>query len=231
MVVNKSLASANVLAVDGPIGPRLHQALRTAIVGGDMLPGTHLSEAEIAQEKRVSRQPVREAFIKLAEEGLVEIRPQRGTFVSRISLRQVEDARFMREAIEADIAREVAVSATPNLLVKLRRQVRAQAALTFTDARAFTLLDDQFHRTISAAAGREGAWRILDGLKSHMDRVRHLTAQRFPLAEIVVQHGAILYAIATGDPDRAEDCVRHHLKRILEHLPLIRFDVPEYFCD
>ena len=212
-----------------PIGPQIHQWLRLAVITGHLAPGARVSEADLALAHGVSRQPVREAFIKLAEEGLVEVRPQRGTFVSRISLRAVEDARFMREAIEADLARALAQAVYPAMVVELRRQLARQTALSGSDPHAFTALDDLFHRTIAVAAGREGAWRVLEGLKAQMDRVRYITARRFPLDELMAQHAAIVEAIAARDPDAAEESVRRHLRRILQHLPIIRSDAPDLF--
>ena len=90
------------------MGHRVFLSIKRAIVHGRLVPGYPVSEAELAGQLGVSRQPVREAFIKLADMGLVEIRPQRGTFIQRISRREVENARFLREAIEVAIARRAA---------------------------------------------------------------------------------------------------------------------------
>ena len=141
----------------GAVGRQLICILRDLIIENTMTPGVRVSEAEIAARFGVSRQPVREAFIKLAEEGLVEIRPQRGTFVCKISLRAVEDARFIREAIEGDLVRILATSAAPNVLEELRRQLTEQRRLslgsnTQQDRPQFLQLDDLFHRTLAEAA-------------------------------------------------------------------------------
>lgn len=94
-----------------------------------MPPGSRISETEIAAAYSVSRQPVREAFIKLAEELLVEVRPQRGTFVSLISVPAVITARFIREAVEADIVRRVAEGADAAALRVLDARMAEQIAL------------------------------------------------------------------------------------------------------
>src|SRR5690606_41732276 len=83
--------------------PQLYRILRERIISADLIPGSRISESEIARSYSLSRQPVREAFIKLAEDGLVEIRPQRGTLVRKITPEAVMDARFVREAIETDL--------------------------------------------------------------------------------------------------------------------------------
>ena len=90
------------------MGTRVFEAIRQAIVQLQLRPGNPLSEADIGRQLGVSRQPVREAFIKLAESGLVEIRPQRGTYVRLISVREVGNARFLRAAIEVAILKKAA---------------------------------------------------------------------------------------------------------------------------
>ena len=214
-----------------PVGPQLLRLLRGKVVHNDWVPGAQLSEAEVAKAFGVSRQPVREAFIKLAEEGLVEIRPQRGTFVRKISASAVLDARFVREAIEADVVRLVAQAPDPATLQELGRLIEAQRKVAGNDPRAFVPLDDAFHRTLAQAAGRNYAWSVIESLKSQMDRVRQLSTRKFPMARLIAQHEAVVAAIAAGDPAGAEAAMREHLRAILTDLPLIRESLPEYFDD
>ena len=110
----------------GTIGNRVLDALRQAIVQLQLRPGNVLSEAEVARQLGVSRQPVREAFIKLADTGLIEVRPQRGTFVKLISIREVQNARFVREAIELAIVHKAALEISPAHLEELRQLLDQQ---------------------------------------------------------------------------------------------------------
>src|SRR5690606_4644599 len=114
---------ASSLRLREPIAPQLVSALRQGIAEMRLRPGDVLSEKDIAARFGVSRQPVREAFIKLSEAGLVEIRPSRGTFVMKISMREVANARFVREAVESDMARNAARLATESDLARLRNFV------------------------------------------------------------------------------------------------------------
>ncbi|MCQ8781529.1 GntR family transcriptional regulator [Mangrovibrevibacter kandeliae] len=212
-----------------PIGPQLLRSLRGRIVRTELSPGARLSEQDVAAIYRLSRQPVREAFIRLAEEGLVEIRPQRGTFVRKISEDEVMDARFVREAIEADIVRAAARQADPALVRELRHLVERQAATADGDAFAFMRLDEAFHRLIADAAGRRRAWTILQTIKAQMDRVRYLTAAEFPKDLLITQHLAIVAAVETGDADSAEAAMRQHLRKILQDLPAIVAAHPLFF--
>lgn len=208
---------------------QLFDRLRAAIIDNVLTPGTKLSEAEVALNHGVSRQPVREAFIKLANESLLEIRPQRGTFVAKISLPHVMDARFVREAVEADIVKLLADAPDPAVIADLRRQVRAQETLIGGSARDFIAADETFHRTLAEGADKARAWEVVVEMKAQMDRVRVLSSQHFPVDRLVAQHLAIVDAIAAGDGAAAERGLRLHLQGILKDLPVIKQERPEYF--
>ncbi|MFD1880466.1 GntR family transcriptional regulator [Paracoccus pacificus] len=213
----------------GPVAPQVVTALRDRIVQGALVPGTRLSEQEIATQYDISRQPVREAFIRLAVEGLVEVRPQRGTFVSRINLGFVRDTRFIREAVEADIVRIAARQATADQIADLARQLQAQADLPDGLGLELMRLDENFHATLARAAGKLHVWDKLQGLKIHLDRVRHLTTATVPKSVMLDQHRDVLDAIASGDPDAAETAMRRHLRKVLDDLPGIVAVASQYF--
>lgn len=212
-----------------PAGPQIYKALRRFIVRGEFSPGTAMSEAEIAGRFATSRQPVREAFIKLAEDGLLEVRPQRGTFVRKISVAQVVDARFVREAIETSIVRELAAKSDAGLITRLRMQLEEQAALSIDRPDDFMRLDEQFHWTLADAAGRSYGWKVIEDVKLQMDRVRHLTLKSFPQQRLVRQHTAIVDGIERCSPDVAEREMRQHLQLILEDLPSVETQYPDFF--
>lgn len=212
-------------------GNRAFNALRQAIVQLQLRPGSPLSEVEVARQLGVSRQPVREAFIKLAEVGLVEIRPQRGTFVKLISLAEVENARFLREAIEIAIVHQAARQATPADVQKLRSIIAEQAALDEADNLNFLRLDEAFHQTIAGLANREHAWRVLENLRAQMDRVRFLSLpDATPLDVIVDQHRRIVDAIEAGDASLADEAMRVHLHEVLNAVPKLAKQFPDLFC-
>lgn len=218
------------LDLNRPAALQLFSLLRGRIVEADLVPGTRLSEAEMAVHYGVSRQPVREAFIKLADVRLLEIRPQRGTYVRAIDAEAVHAAQFVREAVEADIVRHAARRAGPEDIGALEGLLVAQENVAgLADSRPFIELDERFHSRLAAVAGQGAGWAILQPLKVQMDRVRHLSARRFPRFELLEQHRRILAAIAARRPEDAADEMRLHLGQILVDLPAVMEALPSYF--
>ncbi len=216
-----------------PIARRITKALRRAIVTMRVMPGEMLSEQEIAQHFGVSRQPVREAFIKLGEAGLLRVLPQRGTLVVKISVSAVEDSRFVREAIECAVTRRAAaaIEADRAGLEALEALLAAQEqAASRRDAEAFFLLDEDFHRLLAAIAGRPSAWRIVEDVKAQMDRVRFLDmSEAQPMAVVIRQHRKVLDALGEADADAAESAMRVHLSQIEKTLPVLARRYPDLF--
>ena len=194
-----------------------------------MPPGCQISESEIAQQYSISRQPVREAFIKLSGEGLIQIRPQRSTVVRRIDCNTVLDARFVREAVESDIVCALAAAPDAALVRDLRSQLKTQIAIAGKQSDRFIVADEQFHSTLAEGAGKASVWAILGGLKSQMDRVRYLSFGLFPQENLVRQHTIIVDRIEQGDVSGAEDAIRQHLREVLRDLPDIIRANPEAF--
>lgn len=219
-----------LLDLKAPVGPQIVRRLRDRILRGELPPGSRLSEVDVAAFYGISRQPVREAFIKLAEASLVDVLPQRGSYVSRIDLSAVLAAQFVREAVEADIVRRVAQFVGPATLRDLDDILAEQMEATnASDPLPFMALDDTFHRKLAEVAGQGAGWDFLQPLKTQMDRVRHLSAQQFPRRTLVQQHKQIVDAIRQGDVDAAERNMRLHLRQILEDVPVVAAAYPEFF--
>ncbi|CAL8481365.1 GntR family transcriptional regulator, rspAB operon transcriptional repressor (plasmid) [Caballeronia sp. S22] len=214
-----------------PITRQIYRALRQAIFAGEMVPGTPLSEKEVSDMFHVSRQPVREAFIKLVEVGVLQVLPQRGTFVKRISPRRVREGRFIREAIETAVARKAAEHITDAQLKLLTDNIRDQrVAAKANDTAAFLALDEAFHFTIAQTIDCGAAWEAIQDIKAQMDRVRYLSLpDDSPLDHLIKQHAKILAALRAHDPVAAEDAMRAHLREILVTLGPIAARNPNWF--
>lgn len=221
------------LRLKDPIAPQLVAVLRQAIAEMELYPGQSLSEKDIAARFGVSRQPVREAFIKLSEAGLVEIRPSRGTYVMKISMREVANARLVREAIESDMAKTAANLIQPEQLAVLHELIDLQKqAAEKLDSRSFIKHDEAFHKAIADVIDSDYAWKIVEAARFQTDRVRMLSLpEASPLPRLIRQHEAILHGLETGDGDAASAATRRHLREILIALPRIAAAHPDLFSD
>jgi DNA-binding GntR family transcriptional regulator len=207
----------------------IHAALRARIVTVDLKPGTPLVEKELAEEFGVSRTPVREALLRLAHEHLVDIRPQSGTYVSRIDLDAVREAMVIRQALERVSVREAAARATAREVVQLRRVLREQRAAK-REALAFHDTDEKLHATIADIAGHPALWRVVRREKAPVDRFRILT---LPLPgrvdRLIAQHTAVVDAIAAHDPEGADAAMQAHLRDVIPGFEALAFQHPEFF--
>jgi DNA-binding GntR family transcriptional regulator len=198
----------------------VHRVLRERIVSLDLTPGAAVSEGDLAAELGVSRTPVRESLILLAEEGLIHVYPQLGSFVARIDVQQVRDAQFIREAVELAALHAAAARATPADIAALRALIAAQRE---ADAPTFFTLDDDFHRSLMAAAGHESAWRIVGSAKGHLDRVRRLSLP-IPntIERLIDEHTDVVDHLEAGREPAAVAALQGHLRGVFDDLDTIR---------
>ncbi|MDT0176071.1 GntR family transcriptional regulator [Pantoea sp. RRHST58] len=225
------MSIAYTITTSEPVNQQIYRYLRKDIVTCVIQPGSLLSEKEVSARFNVSRQPVREAFIKLAEAGLVQVLPQRGTFVRKISARRVADGRFIREAVEVSVVRRAALEIEPVALLALEHNLQLQKmAAARHDSQAFLSLDDEFHRLIAESINCLLAWETVENIKAAMDRVRFLTLSEVsPPDSLIEQHEEILSALKNHDADAAEAAMRRHLQEMIFSITPIAERNSEWF--
>ena len=211
---------------------RVYHELASAIREMRILPGASLSETDLAERLHVSRTPLREAIARLVETGLVSVVPQVGTRVEPIRLRDVEQARFVRESLEVAAAAEACakperdVTELRSLLAEQRRSFRAR------DIDRFFAADEALHRQIFELSGYLGAWHTMQPMKMHLDRVRKLSLPDPKTVHMLIgEHAAIVAAVEAGDAARARALISKHAGRVLETLPALQAAYPGYFAD
>lgn len=216
--------------------PQVFERLRELILSLELAPGTVLSRAELATAFGVSQTPVREALIKLGEEGLVDIFKQHATVVSRIGLRAARQAHFLRRAIELEVVATLAARPDAErapLLQLLGEQIERQRRAAATDdTAAFTTADRAFHQQMVAAAGVAELGDLIQQRSGQVDRLRrlHLPAQG-KMAAIVADHQRIADALAAGDAVAAQAALRAHLSGTLSQADEIRTRHPDFVAD
>lgn len=209
---------------------RVYAQLRRRIVTLELAPGASLSENELSSQLSVSRTPVRESLILLADEGLVQIFPKLGSFVARIDPERVADAQFVREAIELANVPTAVERADDAAIASLRESIAAQRDAV--DANAFFELDEQFHRALLAAGGHANAWRTVVAAKAHLDRARRLgMMSESSMQALTDEHAAVVDAVEARDSGGATAALRDHLRKVFTDIEKIRKRSPELFAD
>ncbi len=201
---------------------RVYAILRRRIRELALPPGTPLRKEEIAVELGVSRAPVSEAISRLAEEGLAEIFPQHGSFVTPIRPAEVRESLFIRAALEIEAMRRLAPVADAALIERLDDNVAGQAAaLEDGDLARFHDLDEALHGLLFAAAGSPRALRLLDAARAPLDRVRRLALPEPGRARATLaEHRRLADAVRSRDPELAGAAMRVHLAMVARSIEL-----------
>ncbi|MGR3462463.1 MAG: GntR family transcriptional regulator [Roseovarius sp.] len=215
----------------GSASTQIHDALRERIIALELRPGEFLSRAEIAAFYGVSQTPVRDAMIRLEEEGLLIIYPQSKTIVSKINVAHAQETQFLRLSIELEVVRRLAQEQDANRVARAHTCLSLQrAALAAGDLDEFSRLDREYHASLYQAAGVPNLWTIITARSGHIDRLRKLNLpDPGKSSSILSCHERILATIETGDLEKAEAVVREHLSGTLAQVDKIMERHPEYF--
>lgn len=194
----------------------IYGVLRNNIIKLHLEPGLAISEAEIAEVLNVSRTPVREAFIKLAEDGLLEIYAQKGSFISLIDIDQAEEARFVRRVLEKAIIKEACECFTEDSLFDLSANLEMQKFCQKKgNYEKMFELDNEFHRTIYRGCGKERIWFHIKKMNYNFDRLRILRLSSSSWDGIIAEHNTLAQLIIDKNPAEVDEAVNRHLRRAL----------------
>jgi GntR family transcriptional regulator, rspAB operon transcriptional repressor len=234
MASPRGLSLIDLPVLDGgrsrTVTDQIFELLYDRVVNLTLPPGAKLSEAEVAAQMGVSRQPVRDAFYRLSQLGFIEIRPQRATIVTPISEEAVLQAYFIRAALEEACMRVAVDRLTDDHFAALDRLIDLQAEeIAAGNRRQFHALDDQFHHDICTFAGLEFVWTLVKENKGHMDRARYLSLS-YGADTAFKEHREILDALRRRDAPAAVLAIRQHLSRIEAIIARLRNDQPQVFA-
>lgn len=225
------------LSIDTDIDSRtmkdyVYQILKRNIMELRLKPGSPLKKEKISRQLQVSVTPVREAFAKLAEEDLVDILPQNGTFVSHINIDKIIQAQFMRESLELAVIKIACEMDFPkDKLFKLQTIVKMQEILAEEEnlIQLFEL-DNQFHRLVFDACNKKYVWEVLQQASTHIDRIRVLSlTTSFNRKEIIADHQKIIDAIKDKNLELAKRVVKEHTNRIKFDIEELKEKYSDYF--
>lgn len=224
--------TAPTIGPSGRISDRVYEELSEVIRRLELPPGAPISEPAVAAWLNVSRAPVREAFTRLAEQRLVSIVPQVGTQVAPISMRDVEEAVFIRAALEESAFRQATRADeldTTQLDLVVERNL---AAVDRRDTDDFFETDEQLHQLVFALAGVPRIWQVVRGTKLQLDRLRRLSLSRSIVnREICLEHQMIAKSMRARDEPAGIRVIHRHATRILDDIPALRELHPDFFTD
>jgi len=213
------------------LSAQIYELAREAIVSLWLKPGQAISEKEIASQLGVSRTPVREALMRLSDEGLIEVFRQSGTFVSPIKLHDVYEGQLVREALEIAVVRRATRKFDRRFESRFQALLaRQRECAKWNDYDGFHALDEEFHRTISECSGTPRVWRIIISAKAQLDRVRRLGI-RAPgqFQRILQQHESIVAGMKSGDEALAASALQEHLNAVFTSIRLLLDENSAYF--
>lgn len=218
------------LRSSGRISDEVHEALSEAIRDLRLLPGAAISEPSVAEWLEVSRSPVRAAMARLGDLGLVTVVPQVGTYIAAISLREVEEAVFIRSSLETSAFRRAIQHTTPDTSEIQRLVDINTAAAQRGDVASFFDSDEKLHQNIFELAEVGRIWGVVRRTKIQLDRLRRLSLPRVIHNPALVQeHQLILEALKTRNEKLGVDTIAHHSIRVLETIDVHRSIFPTYF--
>lgn len=215
----------------------VYNQLKEQILHLELPPGSAISEIDTAEKYNISRTPVRDAFKRLEREGLLEIRPHIGTFISLIDLNTVSDILYIREVLEYSVLSDLTQTYDPAQGLRIQLILQKQKELLESTlpidelSRAFINSDNDFHTALFEAAGRKNIMQFLYAYNSQYERFRTFInfSKKDDLQKLYDNHVEILNCIINKDLVGLKECIHHHLYDGVNASHDIVSNAPEYF--
>ncbi|MDC7232977.1 MAG: GntR family transcriptional regulator [Spirochaetales bacterium] len=211
----------------------VYDILHRNIINLNLIPGTVMSEKDISDRMKVSRTPVREAFIRLSNEALVTVVPQKGSFVSRIDLTRVKEERFLRESLETSVLYDLIKHHEKLKMYDLYENVEEQEeALRKGETTRFIELDDEFHSMLFKKADKSMCYNVIMSFSSHYRRVRYLSMSVSGVSlSNLKHHQEMLELIKARDLEKTVKVMKTHLRKLNIEKDVIYQKYADYFVD
>ena len=214
----------------GRISDRVYDELISAIRDVRLAPGALLSETELAVRLGVSRTPLRETISRLVDQGLLRVISQVGTSVALIDMSAVEEAAFIRSALETAAFQDACSAEQPDVSVMRVILGRQERALASGDVEAFFVSDEDLHQEVFRLGGHPGVWGVVQRSKLQLDRLRRLILpEALTTRDLVDEHTTIVDLLEARDVAAGVEVIRHHSRLVLEQAAHVRAAHPDYF--
>lgn len=218
-----SIEATDQLVQDRSLHNDVYGLIVDAIHRGELRPGDRITEGEIAGRMGISRSPVREAFARLIHDSLVVQSPRRGTFIAELDCGDIEDIQEVRSLLEGHAARLAADRIAPDDVAALHELVRTMADSATGEAWVRVVqLNARFHEQVVRLTGNKvllRAWSMLDPL-AWLIPTTVPVGHRHNSHDLLVRHTELIDALASGDPQRAEEAFRAHIRPHIHPTPM-----------
>lgn len=210
-----------------------YNILLRKIITADYKPGARISEKQIEEDLSIGRTPVREALLRLRQEHLIDVVPQSGTYIAKIDLKTVLEARFVRISVEQKITEEAAQRKLTNLQKAQLNDIinKQKMSNQEKDFANFFKYDDQFHELFYQFTDHAVIWNWLKRMNIQFDRFRYLSLNlgKSSWNNLIKEHQAILQAVEAGNKKQAQKMVTRHLHLVIEEKNALVKKFPSYF--
>lgn len=206
------------------------RAIKENVISLELEPGSLVSEKEVADVLGLSRTPVREAFIELGRTNIIEIYPQRGSYVSKIDYELVEEAGFTRRVLESAIVELLCTMDIEDQVAKLNEIIHLQQ-FYMDEGNPSQLMkqDNLFHKMLFILARKPQTYELMESMEVHFDRVRNMSLQSEKHGGIIADHKEIVQAVRDKDAEKAKRLMTEHLFRYKVDEKALRKQYPQYF--
>lgn len=208
-----------------------YRILKESILELFLQPGDELSEITVSKKIKLSRTPVREAFLLLEKEGLIYVKPKIGSFVSKINVNHIQSALFIRETIEKEILRLACERSNPEFLRRLKENVKAQELLVnLNSIDSFYMLDNSFHELIYEEVGQKFSWQMIQSVNYSLNRTRKLEVSAINASpNLILEHQEIISIIENNAVEKIDALLEKHLYKVFHSIPKIQNQYPDFF--
>ena len=204
--------------------------IKENIINLELKPGSMISEQDIANELNLSRTPVHEALQELSTTKIIQILPQRGSYVSLIDLSLVDEAIFMRSTIEVAVAELACDKASEQDLINMEENLNLQNFfLEKQNIDKLFSLDDSFHKNLYKITNKLQCYQMIKTMNIHLDRIRELHLQSTNPSSVVDEHKKIFIALKNKDKNDVRNLLNEHLTKLYSQENEIKKKFSNYF--
>lgn len=210
-----------------------YKVIKNNIINLNLKPGERINEKEFEKSLGMSRTPIRDAFSRLTSEGLLDVYPQSGTYISKIDLEKVKEAVFLRSTIEIEAVKRACENFNEEDFVFLDSNFRKQKfAIKNNKLDDFRKFDNEMHEYFFVGNGFKHTWKLVNNFSFDYHRIRKLKLDlNFRTEETLKEHEEIINFIEQRDKKKAVKQIKQHIEYVYEDLEVIRNKYPGYFLD